>query len=303
MYRYFSRRWRYYRQIYRKICRQSHLIHHQTPRAARLRLRRADHPQAAVFGGPARRPANRLACTNPWSTGQPASEDPQAQALAHRGRVHRLEHPGAVDLRVQEMVTGASTIMSTWIDKTTGRRHAGGMVDGKRLHRILPEGATSSDAKRVEADLRGILTAPTQAAGGRVDRAIDRGPARRSSSHAARRHWARHHHHPRRQHQDAAHARDPDRVSPAAVAQAPADPVHHTYEGLKTAFQRARIVAEMPWVNFHDLRHSCASILMAKGADLYTVSKILGHSTIATSQRYSHVEFKQQRDALKRAFS
>ena len=58
----------------------------------------------------------------------------------------------------------------------------------------------------------------------------------------------------------------------------------------------------MPWVNFHDLRHSCASILMAKGTDLYTVSKILGHSTITTTQRYAHLEVSQQRDALKRAF-
>lgn len=74
------------------------------------------------------------------------------------------------------------------------------------------------------------------------------------------------------------------------------------YEGLKTAFQRARIKAEMPWVNFHDLRHSCASILMAAGADLYTVSKILGHSTITTTQRYSHLEVSQQRAALKKAF-
>nr|MBP6853850.1 site-specific integrase [Rhodoferax sp.] len=74
------------------------------------------------------------------------------------------------------------------------------------------------------------------------------------------------------------------------------------YEGLKSSYQRARIKAEMPWVNFHDLRHSCASILMAKGADLYTVSKILGHSTITTTQRYAHLEVSQQRDALKRAF-
>ena len=74
------------------------------------------------------------------------------------------------------------------------------------------------------------------------------------------------------------------------------------YEGLKSSYQRARIKAEMPWVNFHDLRHSCASILMAKGADLYTVSKILGHSTITTTQRYAHLKVSQQRDALKRAF-
>lgn len=74
------------------------------------------------------------------------------------------------------------------------------------------------------------------------------------------------------------------------------------YEGLKSSYQRARIKAEMPWVNFHDLRHSCASILMAKGADLYTVSKILGHSTITTTQRYAHLEVSQQRAALKKAF-
>lgn len=74
------------------------------------------------------------------------------------------------------------------------------------------------------------------------------------------------------------------------------------FEGLKTSFQRARIKAEMPWVNFHDLRHSCASILMAKGADLYTVSKILGHSTITTTQRYAHLEVSQQAAALNKAF-
>lgn len=74
------------------------------------------------------------------------------------------------------------------------------------------------------------------------------------------------------------------------------------YEGLKSSYQRARIKAEMPWVNFHDLRHSCASILMVKCADLYTVSKILGHSTITTTQRYAHLEVSQQREALKRAF-
>jgi integrase len=78
---------------------------------------------------------------------------------------------------------------------------------------------------------------------------------------------------------------------------------YSTYEGLKTAFQRARIAAEMPWVNFHDLRHSCASILIASGATLYEVSVILGHSTVTTTQRYAHLEVSQQAKAMNRAFS
>lgn len=80
-------------------------------------------------------------------------------------------------------------------------------------------------------------------------------------------------------------------------------PIAYTnYEGLKTAFQRARIAAEMPWVNFHDLRHSCASILMASGASLYEVAKILGHTSITTTQRYAHLEVQQLRSSMSRAF-
>lgn len=74
------------------------------------------------------------------------------------------------------------------------------------------------------------------------------------------------------------------------------------YEGLKSGFQRGRAAAGMEHVNFHDLRHSCASALVASGADLYTVAKILGHSSITTTQRYSHMQVEQQRVALARAF-
>lgn len=44
--------------------------------------------------------------------------------------------------------------MSIWDDKE-GRKHVGIMVDGKRIHRKLPERATTSDAKLAEAELRG----------------------------------------------------------------------------------------------------------------------------------------------------
>lgn len=75
-------------------------------------------------------------------------------------------------------------------------------------------------------------------------------------------------------------------------------PLTITVEGFKSAFERARIKAGMPHVNFHDLRHSCASILVGLGVDLYTVSKILGHSNTQTTQRYAHLQIGQQREAL-----
>ncbi|MDR2781215.1 MAG: site-specific integrase [Holosporaceae bacterium] len=42
-------------------------------------------------------------------------------------------------------------------------------------------------------------------------------------------------------------------------------------------------------VVFHTLRHSYASWLMMKGADLLAVKELLGHSTTAMTERYSHL--------------
>lgn len=77
-------------------------------------------------------------------------------------------------------------------------------------------------------------------------------------------------------------------------------PINH--EGVKTGFRRAREAAGMPEVNFHDLRHSCAAILIASGCDLFTVSKILGHTTTKTTERYAHMEIERQRNAMENAF-
>jgi len=51
-------------------------------------------------------------------------------------------------------------------------------------------------------------------------------------------------------------------------------------EGISDARQR---------VCFHTLRHTYASWLVQKGTPLYTVAQLLGHSTIAMTQRYSHL--------------
>ena len=46
----------------------------------------------------------------------------------------------------------------------------------------------------------------------------------------------------------------------------------------------------LPYIKFHDLRHTHASLLLYKGIDLKTISKRLGHSNIGTTMNiYTHV--------------
>ncbi len=54
----------------------------------------------------------------------------------------------------------------------------------------------------------------------------------------------------------------------------------------------------LPPMRFHDLRHTCASLLLAQGTDPRTIMETLGHSQIAlTLNTYSHVLPSLQRDA------
>lgn len=46
--------------------------------------------------------------------------------------------------------------------------------------------------------------------------------------------------------------------------------------------------AAVPGVRLHDLRHACASYLLAAGVDLKTVQATLRHSNLATTERYLH---------------
>ena len=63
----------------------------------------------------------------------------------------------------------------------------------------------------------------------------------------------------------------------------------------------ARILtaAGLPHCHVHDLRHNCASYLHAAGADIKTISEILGHSNIAiTADLYAHVFASVKQDAI-----
>lgn len=315
--------------------------------------------------------------------------------------------------------------MSTWIDKD-GRRHVGIMLNGRRVHRKLPEGATASDAKRVEAEIRsaiGAQRAPNIPGDPRMievmglylehaktlrspDTAIFHaarlGPwaekyrasqARECASHIQRdmtgayapatinrslgalkkalalawernltpenyglriKRLAEHNLRDmtlnmeqvklladcaseqvaaaiwialftgcRRGEILAIRADDigPDTIAiragntktlrartvpivPPLRKYLPLLPLAINFEGLKTGFRRAREAAEMPWVTFHDLRRSCGTLMIEAGVDLYVVSKVLGHSTVAVTQaRYAHMQVDALRAGLERTFA
>jgi integrase len=53
-------------------------------------------------------------------------------------------------------------------------------------------------------------------------------------------------------------------------------------------------------VVFHTLRHTYASWLVQSGENLYTVKELMGHSTLAMTERYSHLSKGTLQDAVKK---
>lgn len=58
---------------------------------------------------------------------------------------------------------------------------------------------------------------------------------------------------------------------------------------IQRAWDNARKAAGLPDVRMHDLRHSMASNMVNSGRSIYEVAKVLGHSQLKTSARYSHL--------------
>lgn len=73
--------------------------------------------------------------------------------------------------------------------------------------------------------------------------------------------------------------------------------------GIEGGFRNARNGAGLPWVTFHDLRRSCATLMLAAGVPLHVISKLLGHSSVGvTAARYAHLQVGEVRAGLEAAF-
>ena len=73
----------------------------------------------------------------------------------------------------------------------------------------------------------------------------------------------------------------------------PLDPRNVTRE-----FKALLVAAKLPNIRLHDLRHSCATLLLAQGANPRVVMETLGHSQVSlTLNTYSHVLPALQQEA------
>lgn len=70
-------------------------------------------------------------------------------------------------------------------------------------------------------------------------------------------------------------------------------------ENVAKRFPRLCDAAGLRRIRLHDLRHTCASLLLAQGHSPRVVMEILGHSSLdVTMNIYGHVRLEAQREAI-----
>jgi integrase len=73
---------------------------------------------------------------------------------------------------------------------------------------------------------------------------------------------------------------------------------------LRRRYRRAQQAAEVRPLRFHDLRHTFGSLLAARGVDVVTIQKAMGHSALSTTSRYLHARpASEQAQAFTAAFT
>lgn len=75
----------------------------------------------------------------------------------------------------------------------------------------------------------------------------------------------------------------------------PGDRKPHQPHHFRAAWNTAREQAGLQDFKFHDLRHTCASYLAKSGASLVQIGSVLGHKSLQSTLRYSHLDISSKR--------